>query len=49
MKYAFVVAALLNTLTTEQVSAITVFTTKGEVAYVSVDNGSSDSFCLLLV
>jgi hypothetical protein len=43
MKYAFVVAALLNTLTIEQVSAITVFTTKGEVAYVSVDKDSSDS------
>ena len=43
MKYALIVAALLNTLTVEEVNAITIFTTRGEVAYVQKDESESDS------
>ena len=43
MKYALIIAALLNALTVEEAKAITLFTTQGTVAYVSKDESSSSS------
>ena len=43
MKYQLAIAALLGAMSTEEVNAITVFTTKGEVAYVQADSSDSDS------
>ena len=43
MKYALIVAALVGSLTVEEVNAITVFTTRGDVAYVQADSDDSKS------
>ena len=45
MKYTLAIAALLGLASFEQVEAITVFTTKGTVAYVEDCTDSSDSSC----
>jgi hypothetical protein len=43
MKYALIVAALVNSFSVDQVSAITLYTTNGQVAYVSKESDSESS------
>ena len=45
MKYTLAIAALLGLASFEQVQAITVFKTNGDVAYVGECTDSSDSSC----
>ena len=43
MKYTLIAAALVGSLTFEEVNAITLFTTNGQVAYVAKSDSESSS------